>query len=215
MRHLLFTILITLALISTASANPVITEIYHTPYSTNAYIHWTTDTSSDHTVEYSLHSDLSSSLTSVQDNATTSPHILLEGLARDTTYYYQVTSTDGAGATTSLTRTFSTENNTHGFSQYFDQAFTVNEIDGWGVGQSMFGAYADTVGAFIFWTLLLGTVFLVIAVRTESVIIPVVLALVSAVFLFPLLPPEHDIAVKALLGLAITGLIFHLYIGRR
>ena len=192
-----------------------ITSIYSITYSDEAYIMWTAEGLSSNIVEYSLYYDMSSSSYSTWDNTTTSPQILLEGLTRDTTYYYEVSSTNRGDTITSATLNFSTQNNTHGFSKYFDRAFVVNDIDGWGVGESMFEAYADSAGEYITWTLILGSVFLVMTIRMESVVVPVVLSLISAAFLFPLLPPEHDIPAKVILGLSITGILWHLFIGRR
>ena len=192
-----------------------ITSIYSLTYSDEAYVMWTTDIPSSNIVEYSLYSDMSSSSWSTWNNATTDPVILITELTRDTTYYYEVSSTQAGDTITSATLNFSTQNNTHGFSKYFDRAFVVNDIDGWSVGQSMFGAYADSVGEYIVWTLILGSVFLVMTIRMESVVVPVVLSLISAAFLFPLLPPEHDIPAKVILGLSITGILWHLFIGRR
>ena len=192
-----------------------ITSIYSLTYSDEAYVMWTTEGLSSNIVEYSLYSDMSSSSWSTYDNATTYPAILITELTRDTIYYYEVSSTRAGYTTTSATLNFSTQNNTHGFSKYFDRAFVVNDIDGWGVGESMFEAYADSVGEYIVWTLILGSVFLVMTIRMESVVVPVVLSLISAAFLFPLLPPEHDIPAKVILGLSITGILWHLFIGRR
>ena len=190
-------------------------EIFVLPYSDTAYVMWTSNLPSNNIVEYSLNSDMSASSNSEWDNITTSPQILLGGLTRDTTYYYEVSSTYGRDTTTSETLSFTTQNNTHGFTYYFDKAFVVNDIDGWSVGESMFESYADVVGAYIMWTLILGSVFLVMTIRMESVVVPVVLSLISAAFLFPLLPPEHDIPAKVILGLSITGILWHLFIGRR
>lgn len=196
-------------------SNVLLSEIYVLPYSSEAYVMWTPSRLSNNFVEYSLNSDMSASSYSTWDNTTTEPTILLTDLTRDTTYYYEVTSDSYGDSITSSTLNFTTQNNTHGFSKYFDRAFVVNDIDGWSVGQSMFEAYADSAGEYITWTLILGSVFLAITIRTESVIIPAVLALISAVVVFPLLPPEHDIPAKVLLGLAISGIIWHQFIGRR
>ena len=54
-----------------------------------------------------------------------------------------------------------------------------------------------------------------IALRTESVVIPTVLALIGTTLLFPLLPPEFDLVAKVILSLAIAGTIWHFFIGRR
>ena len=193
----------------------LVSEIYELPYSSEAYVMWTPSRLSNNFVEYSLNSDMSASSYSTWDNTTTRPAILLEGLTRDTTYYYEVTSESYGDSITSSTLSFTTQNNTHGFTYYFDKAFVVNDIDGWSVGDSMFEAYEDVVGAYIMWTLILGSVFLVMTIRMESVVVPVVLSLISAAFLFPLLPPEHDIPAKVILGLSITGILWHLFIGRR
>ena len=215
MKYILLILLILLSVMNVSAVAPEQSELFHTPYSSSAYIMWTTDIPASNIVEYSLYENMSSSSNSVWDNTTTAPQILLEELTRDTTYYYEVSSTHGGDTTTSATMEFSTQNNTHGFTYYFDKAFVVNDIDGWSVGESMFEAYADVVGAYIMWTLILGSVFLVMTIRMESVVVPVVLSLISAAFLFPLLPPEHDIPAKVILGLAITGILWHLFIGRR
>ena len=215
MKYILLVSLILLSVINAGAVAPEQSVIFHTPYSSSAYIMWTTDIPTSNIVVYSLYANMSSPSNSTWDNTTTAPQILLEGLTRDTTYYYEISSIFGGDTTTSTTMNFSTENNTHGFTYYFDKAFVVNDLDGWSVGGSMFEAYADVVGAYIMWTLILGSVFLVMTIRMESVVVPVVLSLISAAFLFPLLPPEHDIPAKVILGLSITGIMWHLFIGRR
>ena len=213
---LIFTMLVILLILPQVSATePVQSAIYTTPYSSSAYISWDSDLTADNVVEYSLYANMTSSSLSAYDNLTTDPVILLNNLTRDTTYYYEVSSTHGGDTVTSDTQNFSTYNNTHGFSEHFDRTFFVNDIEGWSVGQSMFETYAYTVGEFIVWTLILGSVFIAITIRTESVIIPAVLTLISSIVIFPLLPPEHDIPAKVLLGISISGILWHLFIGRR
>lgn len=215
MKYIILILALLLSVMNAGAVFPNQTDSYEFPYSDTAYIMWTTNITTDNIVEYSLNSDMSSSSLSVYDNTTTTPQILLEGLTRDTTYYYNISSTHSGDTTTSATMNFDTKNNTHGLSRHFDRTFIVNEIDGWNVGDSMFQTYAETVGEYIVWTLILGSVFIALSVRQESVIIPVIIALVGAVFIGPLLPPEHDVAIKVLLALGITGVAWHLFIGRR
>jgi len=211
-------ILIMILLTFTMSADAALPDqscVYVNSYSDTAYVIWTTNIEADNRVEYSENQDMSSSSWSSWDNDSTDPKILLTGLTRDISYYYNISSTNAGDTNVTSGKSFSTHNNTHGFSQYFDQAFIVNPIDGWGVGQSMTGAYTESVGDYVFWTLFLLPIFVVIMIRTESTVIPVTLALVGSLFLFPLLPPEQAAPIKILIGLAVAGILWHLYIGRR
>lgn len=194
---------------------PTLTDIFDISYSSDAYIIWTSNLTADNRVEYSTDSGLAGSSFSSWSNDTASPKILLTGLTRDSVYYYRVSSENVGDTTTSAISSFETKDNTHGFSKYFDRAFVVNPIDGWSVGQSMMSTLEDTIGAYIFWTLFLTPVFIVITYRTESIIITTVLVLILTALLFPMLPPELDLPVKILLSLAIAGIIWHFFIGRR
>lgn len=213
-----YTILILVLLLSVMNVGAVFpnqTEIYDLSYSDQAYIVWTTNITTDNRVEYSLNSDMSGSSWSVWSNTTTNPKILIEGLTRDTPYYFNISSTHSSDTTTSGIYNSTTLNNTHGFSRHFDRTFHVNPIEGWAVGQSMMQTYAETAGYYVMWTIILGAVFITVSVRQESVVIPVIFSLTSAAFIFTLLPPEHDIPAKVMLALAITGILWHVFIGRR
>lgn len=215
MKVKLLILIFLLSLMNVSAVAPEQTDAYELSYSSHAYIIWTTNITTDNRVEYSINSDMSSSSWSVWENTTTNPQILLDGLTRDTTYYYNASSIHSGDTTVSATQNFSTENNTHGFTRHFDRTFIINDIEGWSVGQSMFETYEEMAGEYIVWTLILGAVFIAFSVRQESVILPVVISLVSALFIFTLLPPEHDVAAKVLLGLSIAGILWHIFIGRR
>ena len=215
MKYVFLILILLLSVINASGAFPVQSSVYDLAYANEAYIIWETNIPSDNRVEYSLNSDMSASLWSDWDNTTTTPKIFIETLNKDDTYYYEVSSINAGDTTTSSTLSFNTQNNTHGFSKHFDRIFTINPFDGWGVGQSMVQTYVNTVGEYVFFTLFITPIFLVIALRTESVVIPTVLALIGTTLLFPLLPPEFDLVAKVILSLAIAGTIWHFFIGRR
>jgi len=215
MKYILIFLILLLSIAPVAAIAPTITDIFHNPYSDDAYIVWTSDVVANNRVNYSTDSGMVGATLSSWSNDTASPKILLTGLTRDTVYYYNVTSENGGDTTTSATLSFETKDNTHGFSRYFDEAFVVNDVDGWSVGQTMVSTYAETIGEYIFWTLFLTPVFVIITIRTESVVITTVLALTGAALLFPLLPPEFDIVAKVIISLAASGIIWHFFIGRR
>lgn len=212
---ILTTTLLCLLIPNVQGTVPAISSIWHDAYNDAAYVHWTSDLTANNRVEYSVNSDMSSSSWSSWLNDTATPAISITGLTRDTTYYYNVTSENGGDTNTPVTQSFKTENNTHGFSRYFDRTFKVNDLDGWSVGESMTETYEDTVGEYVFWTLVLGAAFMGLVLITEGTILPATLALVTAAVIFPLLPPEFDVAIKVLLGLAISGYLWHLFISRR
>lgn len=214
MKILCLILILLLMITNVSAAFPVQSGIHTLPYANEAYVIWENNIPSDNRVEYSLNSDMSASSWSDWSNGT-NPKIFIEELNKDDTYYYEISSSNVGDTTTSATLLFDTKNNTHGFTQHFDRMITINEITGWGLGQSMVETYTETVGEYIFFLLFVTPVFLVIMIRTESVLLPSVLALVGSVVIFPLLPPEFDIVIKMILSLAAAGIIWHFFIGRR
>jgi len=200
---------------SSIATTPAISNVYYTEYPTECYIHWETNITSSNRVNYSVNANLSGGTYTAWTNNTTEPHILLTGLSRTTTYYYQVYSVNDGDSSNSSIASFTTLANRGGFTKYFDRMFQVNDLDGWGVTESTTTTYEDEVGAYLFWTMIISMPFLAMIIRQQSIAIPSVIGLLGAVILLPLLPPEHNLPIKVMLAISITGLIWHLFISRR
>ena len=217
MNKLLFiagVVLLFLTPTSTATT-PAISELYQLEYPTECYIHWDTNITSSNRVNYSVNANLSGGIFTAWTNDTTTPHILIAGLTRSTTYYYSAYSENGGDSTNTTISSFTTKANRGGYSKYFDRMFTVNNLDGWGVTESTTTTYEDEVGAYLFWTLMISMPFIAMIIRQQSIAIPSIVGLLGAVILLPLLPPEHNLPIKVMLAISITGLLWHLFISRR
>lgn len=217
MNKLLFIAGVVLLFLTPASTatTPAISELYHLEYPTECYIHWETNITSSNRVNYSVNANLSGGIFTVWTNDTTTPHILISGLTRSTTYYYSAYSENGGDSANTSISSFTTKANRGGFSKYFDRMFTVNDLDGWGVTESTTTTYEDEVGAYLFWTLMISMPFIAMIIRQQSIAIPSIVGLLGAVILLPLLPPEHNLPIKVMLAISITGLLWHLFISRR
>lgn len=217
MNKLLFIAGVVLLLLipSSIATTPAISNVYYSEYPTECYIHWNTNITSSNRVNYSLNSNLSDGTFTAWVNDSTEPHILLTGLSRTTTYYYSVYSENGGDSTNSSIASFTTLANRGGFTKYFDRLFKVNDLDGWGVAESTTSTYADEMGAYLFWTIMISMPFIAMIIRQQSIAIPAVIGLLGAVILLPLLPPEHNLPIKVMLAISITGLLWHLFISRR
>lgn len=200
---------------SSVATTPTISTVYYSEYPTECYIHWETNITSSNRVNYSLNANMSGGTYTAWLNDTTEPHILLTGLSRTTTYYYQVYSENGGDSANSSIASFTTLANRGGFTKYFDRMFKVNDLDGWGVTESTTTTHEDEIGAYLFWTMMISMPFLAMVLRQQSIALPATVGLLGAVILLPLLPPEHNLPIKVMLAISITGLLWHLFIFRR
>jgi len=100
------------------------------------------------------------------------------------------------------------------YGDHFDTFFATNET-GWGMLTGIFTVYSDVVGDTVFWGIFLAIPFLAMWVKQESVILPSTIMLITGAVLFPLIPPAFDLPIKMMLGIGVTGVLWHLFIKRR
>jgi hypothetical protein len=87
------------------------------------------------------------------------------------------------------------------YTQYFDTLY--NETTGWGALRAVTNTYEATVGASLFWVLMVSMPFICMWIKQQSVAVASVVALISGGLLMALVPPEFDLPIKILLTLAI------------
>ena len=98
------------------------------------------------------------------------------------------------------------------YTQYFDTLF--DETTGWGALRAVTNTYEATVGAALFWLLVVTMPFLCMWIKQQSVAVATVVALISGGLLMALVPPEFDLPIKILLTLAVAGMLWHLFMRR-
>ena len=96
----------------------------------------------------------------------------------------------------------------HHYSKNFDKLFDIG--DPWSMLSTIFGTYESVCGATLFWLIIIIIPFMMTWIKTQSVIIPSILALITGSTLFVLLPVEAIGTIKILMMIGIAGLLYHI-----
>lgn len=83
-------------------------------------------------------------------------------------------------------------------------------LDTWSFVSTIFGSYENSCGKNLFWLIIILIPFTMSWIKQQSVIIPSILALVCGSTLFVLLPVESIAAIKILLIIGISGIVYHI-----
>lgn len=94
------------------------------------------------------------------------------------------------------------------YTALFDNLFT--DLSVWGFLSAIFGTYELMCGGSLFWLIIILIPFIMSWIKTQSVIIPSVLALITGSTLFVLIPAEAIGTVKILIMIGIAGLLYHI-----
>jgi PKD repeat protein len=133
------------------------------------------------------------------------------------TYYYRAACADGYGAEKTFTLPTLSPHPTTTYGAAADQ-FLYSFEDGDTMIQDMTEAtwspYVATLGA-LFFGLVIGAIFINLAMKGHSIAIPAVLVMVIGGSLWAFVPPEFIIIAQAFVILGIGGLIYYIYTKRK
>jgi hypothetical protein len=99
------------------------------------------------------------------------------------------------------------------YSQHIDTLFESNGV--WGLVSGTYNVIVNTIGINIFWLLVLPLPFIATWIKQQSVVIPTVLYLTIGSVLVGVAPPTLQGPAFMMLGMGITGTMYHIFKNRR